>query len=71
MTALFGKETNWNYIQPLTIIYVERAFGILKGRWTLIIKCLKVPLKIMLDIVTIFIILHNLCLINNEVIEEI
>lgn len=71
MTTIFGKEANWNFIQPSTVICVERAFSILKGRWTLIIKCLKVHLKNMLDIVEIFIILHNLCLINNEVIEEI
>ncbi len=30
----------------------------------------EVPLKIMLDIVAACIVLHNICIVNNEVIEE-
>jgi hypothetical protein len=37
-TMLSGKEANWNFIQSSTRMCVERAFGILKGRWRLIMK---------------------------------
>lgn len=68
--ALFGKEANSNFIQSSTRMCVERAFGILKGRWRLIMKRLEIPLKNMPDIVATCIILHNLCIVNNESIEE-
>jgi hypothetical protein len=60
-TMLSGKEANWNFIQSSTRMCVERAFGILKGRWRLIMKRLEVPLKNMHDIVAACIVLHNIC----------
>jgi hypothetical protein len=49
---------------------VERAFGILKGRWRLIMKRPEVPLKNMPDIVATCIVLHNICIVNNKDIKE-
>jgi len=43
---------------------------ILKGRWRLIMKRLEAPLRNMLDIVATCIVLYNLCIVNNEGIEE-
>ena len=45
---------------------VERAFGILNGRWQILLKCIVVPLKNVPDIVTTCICLHNLCLIHTD-----
>ena len=69
-TTLSGKEANWNFIQSSTRMCVERAFGILKGRWRLIMKRSEVPLRNMPDIVATCIVLHNICIVNNEGIEE-
>ena len=63
------KEANWNFRQSLTRICVERAFGILKGRWRLIMKRFEIPLRNMRDIVAAYIILHNICIVNNKGIE--
>jgi hypothetical protein len=69
-TTLCGKEANWNFIQSSTRMCVERAFGILKGRWRVIMKRCEVPLRSMPDIVATCIVLHNLCIVNKEGIEE-
>ena len=69
-TTLFGKKANWNFIQSSMNICVERVFGILKGRWKLIMKRPEVPLKNMFDVVVACIILHNICIVNNKGIEE-
>ena len=69
-TTLCGKEANWNFIQSSTRMCVERAFGILKGRWRVIMKRCEVPLRSMPDIVATCIVLHNLCIMNKEGIEE-
>jgi hypothetical protein len=59
-TTLSGKEANWNFIQSSTRMCVKRAFGILKGRWRVIMKRCEVPLRSMPDIVATGIVLHNL-----------
>jgi len=45
-------------------MFVERAFGILKGRWKIIQKRADVPLRSIADIVSTCIVLHNLCIIT-------
>ena len=69
-TTLSGKDANWNFIQSSTRICVERAFGILKGRWKVIMKRCEVPLRNTPDIVATCVALHNLCIVNKEDIEE-
>ena len=45
---------------------IERAFGILKRRWRILLKRIDIPLDNVPDIVTACICLHNLCLIHND-----
>jgi hypothetical protein len=45
-------------------------FGILKNKWRSIMKRPEVPLKNMNDIVAACIVLHNICIVNNEGIKE-
>jgi hypothetical protein len=52
----------WNFIQSSTQMYVERAFGILKGRWRIIMKRSAISLRMVPDLVCTCIILHNLCI---------
>ena len=42
---------------------VERAFGMLKGRWRILFKKIDMPLRSILDMVIVCLCLHNLCLI--------
>ena len=49
---------------------VEMTFGILKGRWRVIIKRYKVPLRNIPNIVATCAVLHNLCMMNKKGIEE-
>jgi hypothetical protein len=59
-------KAHWNFIQSSTHMCVERAFGILKGRWRIIQKRADVPLRSMADIVSTCIVLHNLCIIMKD-----
>ena len=69
-TALSDKMTNENFIQFSTRICVKMSFGILKDKWRLIIKRLEISLKNISYIIVTCIVLHNLCIVNNEGIEE-
>ena len=42
---------------------IERAFGILKGRWRLLLKRIDVNLKNVPELVTTCLVLHNMCII--------
>ncbi len=45
---------------------IEITFGILKGRWKILLKRIDMPLYHLLDIVIITFCLHNLCIIHND-----
>jgi len=45
---------------------MKRAFGMLKGRWHILLKRLEMPLRNVLDIVTMFLCFHNLCILEND-----
>ena len=45
---------------------VERAFGILKGRWHILLKRINMPLQNVPDIVTASLCLYNLCILEND-----
>ncbi len=64
-------KAHWNFIQSSTRMCVERAFGILKGRWRIIQKRADVPLRSMADIVSTCIVLHNLCIITKDKFDAI
>jgi hypothetical protein len=55
---------HWNFIQSSTRMSVERAFGMLKGRFKILLKKLDIPLCHMLDLVMACICLHNMCIVN-------
>jgi len=45
---------------------VKRAFGMLKGRWKILLKKIDMPLRSIPDMVTTCLCLHNLCLIHAD-----
>jgi hypothetical protein len=45
---------------------VERAFGMLKGKFKLLLKRVDIPLRHMLDLVMACICLHNMCIANSN-----
>jgi hypothetical protein len=59
-------KCHWNFIQSSTRMAVERAFGILKGRWRIILKRVDMPLRHVPNLVTACICLHNLCIIHKD-----
>ncbi|HYP42886.1 MAG TPA: transposase family protein [Candidatus Nitrosocosmicus sp.] len=60
------EKQYWNFIQSSTRMAVERAFGILKGRWRILLKRIDIPLHHVPDVVTACICLHNLCLSHTD-----
>jgi len=60
------RKAHWNFIQSCTCMSVERAFGILKKRWHILLKRIDMPLRNVLDIVTASLCLHNLCILEND-----
>lgn len=55
---------------------MERALGILKGRWHIIMRIIDKPLQHMTDVVVTYIVLHNISTIGKnkfdiEWIEEV
>ncbi len=57
-------KTYQNFIQSSTKMLVERAFGMLKGRFKLLFKRVDIPLCHMLDLVTVCICLPNMRIAN-------
>jgi hypothetical protein len=49
---------------------VEEAFGILKGRWRILMKGSNVPLQMVPDLVCTCIVLHNLCITMKDSFEN-
>ena len=49
---LEGYKANWNFIQSSIRMCVERVFGILKGRWRIIMRTADISLWHMTDIVS-------------------
>ena len=62
--GLSREKQYWNSIQSSTKMAVERAFGMLKGRWRILLKKIDMPLRSIPDMVTACLCLHNLCLIH-------
>jgi len=45
---------------------IERTFGILKGRWRILLKRINMSFHHLLNIVTTILCLHNLCIIHGD-----
>ena len=63
-------KAHWNFIQLSTRMAVERAFGILKGRWRILLKGSDMPLQHVPNVVTTCICLHNLCIIHLDKFDD-
>ena len=64
--CLPSYKAHWNFIQSSTRMCVERAFGILKCRWRIIMKRMECPLKFVPDVVAACIVLHNICILSTD-----
>jgi hypothetical protein len=57
-------KAHWNFMQSSTMMSVERTFGMLKGRFRILLKKINIPLRHMLNLVMTCICLHNMCIAN-------
>lgn len=64
--GLTREEYNWNFVQSSTRMCIERAFGMLKGRWRILLKRVDVKLKNMPELVSTCLVLHNMCIILGD-----
>lgn len=64
--GLSREEYHWNFVQSSTRMCVERAFGMLKGRWRILLKRMDVHLKSVPELVTVCLLLHNMCIIFGD-----
>ena len=64
--GLSREEYHWNFVQSSTRMCVERAFGMLKGRWRILLKRVDVHLKNVPDLVSTCLVLHNMCIIFGD-----
>ena len=63
---LSREEYEWNFVQSSTRMCVEQAFGMLKGRWRILLKRVDVHLKNVSDLVLTCLVLHNMCIIFGD-----
>ena len=64
--GLTREEYNWNYVQSSTHMCIERSFGMLKGRWRILLKRIDVHLKNVPELVSTCLVLHNICVILGD-----
>ena len=64
--GLSREEYHWNYVQSSTRMCVERAFGMLKGRWRILLKRIDIALENVSDLVSTCLMLHNICIIFGD-----
>ena len=64
--GLSREKEFWNFIQSSTRMAIERAFGILKGRWRILLKRIDMLLQNVPNIITASLCLHNLCILEND-----
>ncbi len=57
---------DWNFIQSSAQMAIERAFGMLKGWWKILLKWVDMPLKHVPNLITTCLSLHNLCIIHKD-----
>ena len=61
--GLTREKYHWNFVQSSTRMYVERTFGMLKGRWRILLKRIDIHLKNISKLVSTCLVLHNMCII--------
>jgi len=60
------EKMHWNFIQPSTWMVIKRIFGMLKGRWRILLKRVDTLLRHDPNFITTCLSLHNLCIIHKE-----
>ena len=63
---LTRKEYHWNFVQSSTRMCVEIEFGMLKGRWRILLKKVDVHLKNVPELVSTCLVLHNICIVFRD-----
>ena len=63
---LTREEYHWNYMQSFTRMCIERAFGMLKGRWRILLKHVDVHLKNVPELVSVCLLLDNIRIIFKD-----
>ncbi|MCO5566581.1 hypothetical protein L7F22_020258 [Adiantum nelumboides] len=56
----------WNFIQSSTRMAVERAFGMLKARFRILLKRCDMDLRNMPSLVVACLVLHNICVVHKD-----
>ncbi len=62
--GLLRYMAHWNSIQSSIKMSIERTFGMLKGRFRILLKGVDIPLCHMLDLMMACICLHDMCIAN-------
>lgn len=56
----------WNFVQSSTHMPVERAFGMLKARFHILLKRCDMDLHNVPSVVAACLVLHNICLVHKD-----
>lgn len=68
--TLASDRAHWNFIQSSTCMVVERAFGLLKGRWQILLRRIEMRLDHLPALVGACICLHNLCVKHKDFVDD-
>lgn len=52
-------------------MYIERAFGMLKGIWRILVKRIDIHLNNVHELVSTCLILHNICIFLSQLLKNI
>ena len=69
--SLTEDQKRFNYELSRARVVVERAFGILKGRWRILMNRMPYDIKLTVQIIKVCAILHNICQVHHETEEAI
>jgi hypothetical protein len=65
--GLIREEYNWNFVQSSIRMCIERAFGMLKGRWEILLRMIDMYLKNNVhELVSTCLVLYNICIILGD-----
>ncbi|MCO5607458.1 hypothetical protein L7F22_061654 [Adiantum nelumboides] len=64
------EQAHWNYIQSSSRMPVERAFGIMKSRFRILLKRCDMLLSNVPKMVATCMVLHNTCIIHGDAFDE-
>ncbi|MCO5585972.1 hypothetical protein L7F22_039908 [Adiantum nelumboides] len=68
--GLLPERYHWNYIQSSSRMPVERAFGMLKARFRILLKRCDMLLQNVPKMVRACLVLHNMCIVHADAFDE-